>query len=215
MFVAGWRHALRSEWPFIIIMCKAHCKPGKSGKSSLQLTHCVVHLPFPPPLRVSSPSPLTVSQSTRKGVRKQYRNYVHCSRQSSRDRYRTGRQAGRLPYMLTHLQHAAPPIVHSKLNTHPATPLLCLLGSMLLPNWGPCYCLTGVHATSNPKNSKNPKNPAPSQGHTICKYTNWVGMHGKIGDKNNYHKHLRMYLSKAQFYNLSRFRLGAWKLSFL
>ena len=49
MFVAGWRHALRSEWPFIIIMCKAHCKPGKSGKSSLQLTHCVVHLPFPPP----------------------------------------------------------------------------------------------------------------------------------------------------------------------
>ena len=23
---------------------------------------------------------------------------------------------------------------------------------------------------------------APSQGYTICKYTNWVGMHGKIGD---------------------------------
>ena len=38
-------------------------------------------------------------------------------------------------------------------------------------------------------------------------------MHGKIGDKNNYHKHLHMYLSKAQFYNLSRFRLGAWKLN--
>ena len=31
--------------------------------------------------------------------------------------------------------------------------------------------------------------PAPSQGYTICKYTNWVGMHGKIGDKNNYRKH--------------------------
>ena len=46
---------------------------------------------------------------------------------------------------------------------------------------------------------------APSKGYTICKYTNWVGMHGKIGDKNNYH----MYLSKDQFYNLSRFRLGA------
>ena len=54
---------------------------------------------------------------------------------------------------------------------------------------------------------------APSQGYTMCKYINWVGMHGKIGDKNNYHKHLHMYLSKAQFYNLSRFRLGAWKLN--
>ena len=24
MFVAGWRHALRSEWPFIIIKCHGH-----------------------------------------------------------------------------------------------------------------------------------------------------------------------------------------------
>ena len=40
---------------------------------------------------------------------------------------------------------------------------------------------------------------APSQGYTICKYTNWVGMHGEIGDKNYYRKHLHMYLSKARF----------------
>ena len=36
-------------------------------------------------------------------------------------------------------------------------------------------------------------------------------MHGKIGDKNNYRKHV--FLSKAHFYNLTRFRLGAWKLN--
>ena len=47
----------------------------------------------------------------------------------------------------------------------------------------------------------------------ICKYVNWIGMHGKIGDKNNYRKHQHIFLSKAHFYNLSRFRLGAWKLN--
>ena len=30
---------------------------------------------------------------------------------------------------------------------------------------------------------------APSQVYTICKYVNWIGMHGRIGDKNNYRKH--------------------------
>ena len=54
---------------------------------------------------------------------------------------------------------------------------------------------------------------APSQGYTICKYVNWIGMHGEIGDKNNYRKHLHVFLSKDHFYNLSRFRLGAWKLN--
>ena len=38
-------------------------------------------------------------------------------------------------------------------------------------------------------------------------------MQGRIGDKNNYRKHLHMFLRKAHLYNLSRFRLGAWKLS--
>ena len=38
-------------------------------------------------------------------------------------------------------------------------------------------------------------------------------MHGEIGDKNNYRKHLHVFLSKDHFYNLSRFRLGAWKLN--
>ena len=38
-------------------------------------------------------------------------------------------------------------------------------------------------------------------------------MKGKIGDKNNYRKHLHMFLRKAHFYNLSKFRLGAWKLN--
>ena len=32
-------------------------------------------------------------------------------------------------------------------------------------------------------------------------------MHGRVGDKNNCHKHLHIFLSKAFFYNLSRFRL--------
>ena len=31
---------------------------------------------------------------------------------------------------------------------------------------------------------------APSQGYTLCKYIIWVGMHGKIDDKNNYRKHV-------------------------
>ena len=47
---------------------------------------------------------------------------------------------------------------------------------------------------------------------TICKYVNWIGMHGEIGDKNNCPKHLNL-LSTAHFYTLSRFRLGAWKLN--
>ena len=38
-------------------------------------------------------------------------------------------------------------------------------------------------------------------------------MHGKIGDKNNYRQHLHIFLSIAHFFNLSRFRLGAWKLN--
>ena len=36
---------------------------------------------------------------------------------------------------------------------------------------------------------------------------------GGLVIKNNYRKHLHMFLSKTQFYNLSRFRLGAWKLN--
>ena len=32
-----------------------------------------------------------------------------------------------------------------------------------------------------------------SKGYTICKYVNWIGMHGKIGDKNNYRKHIHIY----------------------
>ena len=35
----------------------------------------------------------------------------------------------------------------------------------------------------------------------------------KIGDKNNYRKHLHMYLSKSIFFNLAGFWLGAWKLN--
>ena len=54
---------------------------------------------------------------------------------------------------------------------------------------------------------------AQSKGYTICKYVNWIGMHGEIGDKNNYRKHLHVFLSKAHFYNFSIFRLGAWKLN--
>ena len=34
---------------------------------------------------------------------------------------------------------------------------------------------------------------AQSKGYTICKYVNWIGMHGEIGDKNNYRKHLHMF----------------------
>ena len=36
---------------------------------------------------------------------------------------------------------------------------------------------------------------------------------GGLVIKNNYRKHLHMFLSKTQFYNLSRFRLGARKLN--
>ena len=42
---------------------------------------------------------------------------------------------------------------------------------------------------------------APSQGYSICKYVNWIGIHGRIGDKNNHRKHSHIYLSKAQFWN--------------
>ena len=42
----------------------------------------------------------------------------------------------------------------------------------------------------------------PRQGYTICKCVNWIGIHGRIGDKNNYRKHLHFFLSKAHFYNL-------------
>ena len=57
----------------------------------------------------------------------------------------------------------------------------------------------------------------------------WNAVNGRIGDKNNgrigdknnrrfddknnYRKHLHIWNSKAHFYNLSRFRLGAWKLN--
>ena len=34
---------------------------------------------------------------------------------------------------------------------------------------------------------------APSQGYTLCKYIIWVGMHGKIDDKNNYRKHVHVF----------------------
>ena len=40
---------------------------------------------------------------------------------------------------------------------------------------------------------------APSQGYTICKYDNWIGMHGRIGDKNNCRKHVHIFLSIAHF----------------
>ena len=34
VFVAGWRHALRSEWPFIIIIIIMHAtKDGKETKT--------------------------------------------------------------------------------------------------------------------------------------------------------------------------------------
>ena len=45
---------------------------------------------------------------------------------------------------------------------------------------------------------------APSQGYTMCKYVHWIGMHGRLGDKNNCHKILHVYLSKAHLCNLSR-----------
>ena len=37
-------------------------------------------------------------------------------------------------------------------------------------------------------------------------------MSGKFCDKNNYRKHLHICLIKASTFNLSRFRMGAWKL---
>ena len=43
---------------------------------------------------------------------------------------------------------------------------------------------------------------APSQGYTICKYVNLVGIHGKYMIKTIT---ANTYLSKALFYNLSRF----------
>ena len=29
--------------------------------------------------------------------------------------------------------------------------------------------------------------------YTICKYVNWIGMHGEIGDKNKYRKHIYIF----------------------
>ena len=54
---------------------------------------------------------------------------------------------------------------------------------------------------------------APSTGYSICKYTNWTGIPGSICIKK-FNQHLHSYLSGAQFYNLTRFRmgLGAWKI---
>ena len=52
---------------------------------------------------------------------------------------------------------------------------------------------------------------APSEGYTICKYVNWVGMHGRIGDKTTVVNMYTCFFCKAHFYNL--FRLGAWKLN--
>ena len=53
---------------------------------------------------------------------------------------------------------------------------------------------------------------APSKGYSICKYINWTGIPGSICIKNKYKQHLHSYLSGAQFYNLTRFRMGAWKI---
>ena len=54
---------------------------------------------------------------------------------------------------------------------------------------------------------------APSKGYSICKYINWTGIPGSICIKNKYNQHLHSYLSGAQFYNLTRFRMGAWKIN--
>ena len=54
---------------------------------------------------------------------------------------------------------------------------------------------------------------APSQGYTTCNHINWIGIHGRIGDKKTTSKHVHIFLSKDHFYNLSRFRLGAWNLN--
>ena len=43
-------------------------------------------------------------------------------------------------------------------------------------------------------------------------YINWTGTSGSICIKNKYKQHLHSYLSGAQFYNLARFRMGAWKI---
>ena len=31
-------------------------------------------------------------------------------------------------------------------------------------------------------------------------------------DKNKYHQHLHVFMNRAHFYNLTRFRTGAWKI---
>ena len=53
---------------------------------------------------------------------------------------------------------------------------------------------------------------APSKGYSICTYINWTGIPGSICIKNKYNQHLHSYLSGAQFYNLTRFRMGAWTI---
>ena len=53
---------------------------------------------------------------------------------------------------------------------------------------------------------------APSNGYAICKYINWTGIPGSVCDKNKYHQHLHVFMKKAHFYNLTRFRMGAWKI---
>ena len=53
---------------------------------------------------------------------------------------------------------------------------------------------------------------APSNGYAICKYINWTGIPGSVCDKNKYHQHLHVFMNRAHFYNLTRFRTGAWKI---
>ena len=53
---------------------------------------------------------------------------------------------------------------------------------------------------------------APSNGYAICKYINRTGIPGSVCEKNKYHQHLHVFMNKAHFYNLTRFRTGAWKL---
>ena len=50
VFIAGWRHALRSEWPFIIIINKRPLTP----KSMHELTECILLL-LSPPVRSAPP----------------------------------------------------------------------------------------------------------------------------------------------------------------
>ena len=53
---------------------------------------------------------------------------------------------------------------------------------------------------------------APSNGYAICKYINWTGIPGSVCDKKKYNQHFHIYMNKAHFYNLTRFRMGAWNI---